>query len=120
MAAAVEPPEWASPEARTIWASLAPHVTPGSLTTATAPSFAMLCATLATYIEAAGMVDAAGALIAEANSTDLVINPALPIRVQADAMYSRAAQEFGLTPATQPDPDQGAGAARRPRRTVEG
>ncbi|MEU6033984.1 P27 family phage terminase small subunit [Actinomadura sp. NPDC047616] len=98
--AAVEPPAWLAPDARNVWAQLAPVTAPGTLTAATAHSFALLCTSVATYAESDQLVQEAGMLIAEGQA--LVPNPALAIRNQADGMIARWARLFGLTPDSQP------------------
>ncbi|WP_433464154.1 P27 family phage terminase small subunit [Spirillospora sp. CA-128828] len=96
--APVDPPDWLSPEAATIWHTLAPRTPPGALTEATAPAFAMLCNALATYTEADQLIQTAGILIAEGQG--LTPNPALAIRDRADTTVGKWAKLFGLLPDT--------------------
>lgn len=94
--APVDPPEWLSPDALDVWQTLAPQTAPGSLTEATAPTFAMLATALATYVEADQLIQSAGLLITA--GMDLVPNPALAIRERADATAAKWARLFGLLP----------------------
>ncbi|MFI0406603.1 P27 family phage terminase small subunit [Actinomadura sp. 3N508] len=94
--APVDPPDWLSDEATTIWHTLAPRTAPGTLTQGTAPAFALLATALATYIDADQMIQTAGVLIAEGQG--LAPNPALSIRDRADAAVGKWAKLFGLLP----------------------
>jgi P27 family predicted phage terminase small subunit len=104
----LEPPEWLSDDAQTIWRTLAPHVPDGRLNPGSADLFAMYVNSLAQYREADGIIQDAGMLIALGQ--DLAPNPALPIRTQADATAARWAKTFGLSPDSQtaaPPPGKG-------------
>lgn len=92
------PPAWLPTAAHEVWTQLAPHVPPGRLTPATAHAFAMLCVAVATYTEANQLVQDGGLLIAEGQA--LIPNPALAIRDRNDAIITKWAREFGLTPDT--------------------
>ena len=107
--APVEPPPWLSAEAREVWAALAPRTAAGTLTPATAWTFALLCVEFSTYVEAEQLVQEAGLLIADGQN--LVPNPALQLRRQADGIAGRWAAQFGLTPASA----RGTGESERPR-----
>ena len=95
-----DPPDWLGDDAKAIWRDLAPHVPDGRLHPGSADLFAMYCTTLAAYRESDGIVQEAGMLIAAGQ--DLVPNPALPIRSQADATAARWARTFGLSPDAAP------------------
>ncbi|MBO2461166.1 P27 family phage terminase small subunit [Actinomadura violacea] len=110
--APVDPPDWLSDEATTLWHTLAPHTAPGTLTEGTAPAFAFLCNALATYVDADQMVQTAGVLIAEGQG--LAPNPALAIRERADATVGKWARHFGLIP----DPHTAAPATTQRPRTL--
>ncbi|WP_141575878.1 P27 family phage terminase small subunit [Actinomadura sp. WMMA1423] len=92
----VDPPEWLSEDATTLWHTFAPHTAPGTLTPGTASAFALYCNALATYAEADQMVQTAGVLIADGQG--LAPNPALAIRDRADTTIHRWANLFGLLP----------------------
>ena len=107
--ASVGLPPWLSSDAREVWAALAPRTAAGTLTPATAWTFGFLCTEYASYIEAEQLVQEAGLLIADGQN--LVPNPALLLRRQADGIAGRWAAQFGLTPASA----RGAGESDRPR-----
>ncbi|MEV5710158.1 P27 family phage terminase small subunit [Actinoallomurus sp. NPDC052274] len=113
----VDPPEWLSDEAAEIWRALAPRTAPGTLTPSTAWAFAMLCTELATFADAEQLVQEAGIIVADGQN--LVPNPALAIRRQADGIAGRWAAQFGLTPDSAAA-DAAAGQSRQMRHLIEG
>lgn len=96
-----ETPALTAHPARLHWDRLAPLCAPGTLTEATAPTFAMLCVAMATYAEADEILQAAGLLI-PGEGNYLMENPALKVRDRADAQISKWAKMFGLSPDGRP------------------
>jgi P27 family predicted phage terminase small subunit len=94
--AEIECPDWASEQAREIWARLAPGLEArGVLTVWDADAFMVLCEALARY-RAAQLVNGSALLVQ--GGSGLMKNPALVVQAEAERTFLTYASRFGLTP----------------------
>lgn len=100
------PPAWLklSPLARRAWADIAPILREMTvLSEADRIALALLCDTLAEYVEAKRLVDAEGAVYWTKGKTVMQrTHPAVAIRADAWRRARLMLSEFGLTPAARP------------------
>ncbi|OXM63134.1 phage terminase small subunit P27 family [Amycolatopsis vastitatis] len=95
--AEIESPDWASEQAREIWARLAPGLeSRGVLTAWDTDAFLVLCEALARYRAATQLVNGSALLVQ--GGSGLMKNPALVVQAEAERTFLTYASRFGLTP----------------------
>lgn len=93
-------PRWMSEAARGHWRKLSKGLFDcGLLTEVDAPALAMLCETLAQYIEAKRLVQEEG-MVATSDQGNVYQHPAVGLMKSSRTDFLRWAREFGMTPAS--------------------